>query len=147
MQSGTLLGPMPVPLCLLLGGALAAPRNGEGTASPSRRRIPQPTLRKPAVGSESSAASCTKHADCAIGQYCDDTRSCDTCGYLGSHKVKCDALGGDCCSAAFLQNCPSNPKGCAATLKCDAALASACGSERGSLVDCLVCGGVAAPPP
>ena len=130
---------MPVPLCLLLG-ALAAPRNGEGPASPSHRRAPQPTL--PAVGSESSAASCAKHSDCAIGQYCDDTRSCDSCGYLSGHKVKCDALDGDCCSAALLHNCPSNPERCAATPKCDAALESACGTARGSLADCLICGGV-----
>eukprot|EP01045_Picozoa_sp_COSAG04_P003448 COSAG04_NODE_140_length_23600_cov_1779.264414_16_plen_262_part_00 len=135
---------MPVPLCLLLG-ALAAPPNGERTASPSRRRVPQPTLRMPAVAPESQsgrAAACSLQADCAIAQYCDDTHSCYECSVLNHTKVKCDALDGDCCSAAFLQNCPSNPKGCAPPPKCDAALASACGSERGSLVDCLVCGGV-----
>ena len=77
---------MPVALCLLLG-ALAAPRNGEGAASPSRRRVPQPTLRKPAVGSESSAASCTKHSDCPIAQYCDDTHGCYNCDYLSSTKA------------------------------------------------------------
>eukprot|EP01051_Picozoa_sp_SAG22_P028457 SAG22_NODE_10051_length_556_cov_0.452954_1_plen_154_part_10 len=64
-------------------------------------------------GKSGGAAACSLQADCAIAQYCDDTHSCYECSVLNHTKVKCDALDGDCCSAAFLQNCPSNPKGCA----------------------------------
>ena len=68
--------------------------------------------------------------DCPSGQYCGSSGSCYSCDNLSSAKAKCDALGGDCCSAAFLHNCPSNPKGCVGSAvrsmgSCDAALADA----------------------
>ena len=49
----------------------------------------------------SAPKSCSAPSDCPIAQY---YYSCDNCGYLSSHKAKCDALGGDCCSATFLHN-------------------------------------------
>ena len=99
-----------------------------GVAPPS----PPPTLPK----------TCSAPTDCPIGQYCGSSGSCYSCDNLSSAKAKCDALGGDCCSAAFLQACPSNPQGCGPTRQCEVVLESACGTARGSMVDCLVCGGV-----
>ena len=60
--------------------------------------------------------------DCPIGQYCGSSGSCYSCDNLSSAKAKCDALGGDCCSAAFLQACPSNPQGCGPTRQCEVVL-------------------------
>ena len=39
------------------------------------------------MGAKSGATAGTKHADCPLAQYCDDTRSCDSCGAgcLSSH--------------------------------------------------------------
>ena len=52
-----------------------------------------------------SGGSCAAPADCPARQYCDDTHGCYACSYLADPKTKCDALGGDCCSAGFLKQC------------------------------------------
>jgi hypothetical protein len=63
--------------------------------------------------------SCTMPADCPARQYCDGYHDgkksksglCSDCDYITPSR--CDAVGGDCCSAAFLAQCPSNPHRCA----------------------------------
>ena len=66
---------------------------------------PKSTGEDGAVGS-----SCTKPSDCPAQQYCDDDKNCYRCSYISSSK--CDAIDGNCCSAAFRQQCTSNPHGC-----------------------------------
>jgi hypothetical protein len=57
------------------------------------------------------AASCSKHADCPSGDYCDSGHSCYRCSYITPSE--CDAVDGDCCSVAFRAQCTANPRGCA----------------------------------
>ena len=81
---------------------------------------------------------CAKTPDCPVKQYCDYLQSCYPCSYLTE---KCDAVDGDCCSASFIHNCPSNP------LKskchpCEAALVAACQSTRTKAFECAQCSGV-----
>ena len=176
---------MAVPLCLLLGSALGAPRKPvesgaawsscdaaleEACSSTKSEDVfacagctaaAWEALEAAGCDSDTTAAWCVGVAppsppptlpktcssaptDCPIGQYCGSSGSCYSCDNLSSAKAKCDALGGDCCSAAFLRNCPSDPKkaACAAAQSpCDAALQSACGSERGAAFDCVMCAG------
>jgi hypothetical protein len=56
------------------------------------------------------ASSCTSPAGCSVGDYCDDGSDCYECSYIS--RQRCDARDGDCCSAAFCHNCPSDPHGC-----------------------------------
>ena len=120
----------------------AAPAPARSSAPPTPASAP---ARPRASGTAAAPARpCAAPADCPASQYCDDTRSCYDCDYLRHSKVDCDALGGDCCSAAFLRSCPSDPKkaACAAAQSpCDAALQSACGSKRGAAFDCIMCAG------
>jgi hypothetical protein len=106
-------------------GSAAAARDAAGTKS---RRV---GLR---------GASCSTQSDCPAQQYCDDTSSCYACSYLADPKAKCDALGGDCCSAAFLTQCTSNPKECRGSA-CTAALEEACGADRHDVFACAQCSG------
>ena len=59
------------------------------------------------------ASSCTSPAGCSVGDYCDDGSDCYECSYIS--RQRCDARDGDCCSAAFCHNCPSDPHGCCST--------------------------------
>ena len=91
---------------------------------------------------------CSADADCPLAQYCAQTRCCRACTYLRG-KVPCDELFGDCCSAAFRRNCPTNPKAasCGAPVPsppstpCEMALQGACGALRGAAFDCTMCAG------
>lgn len=56
------------------------------------------------------AQSCTAHTDCAQNNYCDGGMSCYTCSYISP--TTCDAFDNDCCSPAFLAQCPTNPAEC-----------------------------------
>jgi FKBP-type peptidyl-prolyl cis-trans isomerase FkpA len=66
---------------------------------------------------DDSPPPCGANSDCAAGEYCDDTQTCTACDTLetdpslGTFKP-CDVWAGDCCSADFLEQCPSNPVGC-----------------------------------
>ena len=55
---------------------------------------------------------CKANSDCKVGQYCDGQNKmcwdCDTVSVV----MGCTADGGDCCSADFQHQCPSNPYGC-----------------------------------
>eukprot|EP01046_Picozoa_sp_COSAG06_P042685 COSAG06_NODE_5475_length_3456_cov_1.631814_4_plen_335_part_01 len=65
-----------------------------------------PLLRAPRSG----GASCAADGDCPLDQYCDSTGSCFECSYISP--TNCDDASGDCCSAAFRTQCPTNPAGC-----------------------------------
>ena len=53
---------------------------------------------------------CYTNDDCYVGTYCDTTGLCYDCSYIDADR--CDAIEGSCCSASFLDNCPSNPAEC-----------------------------------
>jgi hypothetical protein len=55
---------------------------------------------------------CFQHSDCPTTQYCDARQQCYECIYI--KPSKCYAIDADCCGAAFLANCPSDPYGCGA---------------------------------
>ena len=61
-----------------------------------------------------AAEACSTDADCPAGQYCDSRHNCDYYCSVEITPTRCNAAGGDCCSAAFLHNCPSNPAHCPA---------------------------------
>ena len=53
---------------------------------------------------------CSTDNDCTCGSYCSKTTSkCRSCMHPPS---TCDATSGDCCNAAFLDRCPSDPFSC-----------------------------------
>lgn len=53
---------------------------------------------------------CSTDNDCTCGSYCSKTTSkCRSCMQPPS---TCDATSGDCCNAAFLDRCPSDPFSC-----------------------------------
>ena len=100
-----------------LGGAPSPQRRGYvlalAVALALGAMLPQggaPALGKHQLATR-GAASCSKHADCPLGDYCDDTRSCYQCSYITPSK--CDAVDGDCCAVAFRTQCTANPRGCA----------------------------------
>jgi hypothetical protein len=63
------------------------------------------------VQSAKATKACNTNADCVgVGLYCegpDAPGTCASCSFLKG--MECDAVGNDCCSAAFLKQCPSNP--------------------------------------
>ena len=59
-----------------------------------------------------SAGSCSAHADCDLGEYCDFTFACSDCSSIYVSPTTCNVASGDCCSAAFLAQCKANPAGC-----------------------------------
>jgi ubiquitin len=73
-----------------------------------------------AEGDPAAAAgeACAAHADCTVGTFCDDGSTCrgceaaDVCTSVAGSRTSCAALGGQCCTEAFLRNCPSNPFKC-----------------------------------
>ena len=104
----------------------ASRRRQRGAPSPQRRgyalalavalalgaMLPQggaPALGKHQLATR-GAASCSKHADCPSGDYCDSGHSCYRCSYITPSE--CDAVDGDCCSVAFRAQCTANPRGC-----------------------------------
>ena len=98
----------------------------------------EPSRSLKTYNASSAGEHCAKTPDCPVKQYCDYLQTCYDCSYLTE---KCDAIDGDCCSASFLHNCPSNP------LKskchpCEAALVAACQSTRTKAFDCAQCSGV-----
>lgn len=96
------------------------------------------TARRVEKKTPTSDKACSRTPDCPEGQYCDFGHSCFQCSYLTE---KCDALGGDCCSATFLKNCPSNPLRRLCN-PCETALVKACNSSRDNVFDCAQCSGV-----
>lgn len=64
-----------------------------------------------AGGAVGDSYRCTKPSDCPAQQYCDNGDNCYQCSYI--NPSRCDAVDRECCSAAFLRQCPSNPAGCA----------------------------------
>jgi hypothetical protein len=61
-------------------------------------------------GGVNASRACSNHADCPTGDYCDNTPVCYECDYITPGI--CDSFDGDCCTPAFLANCPGNPHGC-----------------------------------
>jgi hypothetical protein len=58
-------------------------------------------------------ASCVFQSECPINSYCDSGGSCYQCSYISPGR--CDAAGGGslpCCTASFLDQCPTNPYQC-----------------------------------
>ena len=53
---------------------------------------------------------CSSHSDCNAGEYCDDSGDCDECS--DAEDNTCDAVDGNCCTVAFLEQCPDNPAAC-----------------------------------
>jgi hypothetical protein len=102
--------------------------------------VPQTLLVKRTWKVDEGGESCTRQQDCPAQQYCDSTSSCYACSYLADPKAECDALGGDCCSAAFLRQCPSNPEECQGNT-CTDALQTLCGTKRLDLFACAQCAG------
>ena len=88
--------------------------------------------------SVSAAMACSYTADCPVHQYCDYGHSCYHCSYLSE---KCDAVDGDCCSAMFRHNCPTDPLESKCE-PCEAALVAACNSTRTKTFECAQCSGV-----
>jgi hypothetical protein len=63
----------------------------------------------PYTSGSGPAHECDSHSDCDVGAYCDSSNSCYRCSYV---QHRCDALDNNCCSAAFLHQCPSDPARC-----------------------------------
>jgi hypothetical protein len=90
------------------------------SAAPARQQVPPPASRNPksAAGLHSNQsfatarprASCVRHSDCDIGEYCDDGLSCYSCSYISQNS--CDAFDRRCCSTPFITQCPDNPHVC-----------------------------------
>ena len=57
-----------------------------------------------------------KASSCGTGSYCDENQDCYDCSFIS--RDNCDANDNDCCSEAFLKNCPSNPFQCAPKVPC-----------------------------
>ena len=55
-------------------------------------------------------ASCERHSDCEVGEYCDAAQTCYSCSYISPDS--CDAFDGRCCSTPFITQCPENPHLC-----------------------------------
>lgn len=53
---------------------------------------------------------CYSQYDCSPGQYCDVNYACYDCSYVTPGS--CDSIDNDCCGAAFLGQCPSDPFKC-----------------------------------
>ena len=60
--------------------------------------------------SKTDWAFCTVDGDCPSGEYCDTSKACYSCRDNGP--TTCLDISGDCCSAAFLVQCPNNPAEC-----------------------------------
>ena len=102
---------------MLLSAEYTAGAGGEAAAAALRDAA---NRTKGRAGLGSGSGSCAAQSDCPARQYCDNTHTCYDCSYITR---KCDAVDGDCCSTAFLEQCPSNPMKCAT---CDDALQKAC---------------------
>ena len=101
-----------------------APDSGTGTGLRPEGAVDETSGVRPAPGtgravtqdaglhvSDPADASCAVDGDCPGGEYCDSTHSCYECSYIDPGT--CDDASGDCCSAAFLKQCPANPADCA----------------------------------
>ena len=55
-------------------------------------------------------ASCERHSDCEVGEYCDAAQTCYSCTYISPDS--CNAFDGRCCSTPFIAQCPDNPHLC-----------------------------------
>lgn len=135
--------PRPLPWFALVTMVLvtdSTSAGGGGTVLSTGAAVTSRAVANRTKASVGSGGSCATHVDCPAQQYCDDTFSCYQCSYLANRKANCDALAQDCCSAAFLRQCPGNPKGCADT--CAAALEAACGADHHDVFACAQCSGI-----
>eukprot|EP01047_Picozoa_sp_COSAG01_P049566 COSAG01_NODE_4926_length_4616_cov_2.694930_1_plen_1405_part_00 len=55
-------------------------------------------------------STCSSHADCESGEYCDIHSNCYECSYVTFNL--CDAIDDNCCSAEFIAQCPGDPADC-----------------------------------
>ena len=53
---------------------------------------------------------CYSQLECSPGEYCDLNYACYDCSYVTP--ASCDSIDNDCCGAAFLGQCPSDPFNC-----------------------------------
>ena len=106
---------------------------------------PPPLIANAAVKGSAAAggpppAPCSAAPDCATAQYCDNRNECYDCTFLAYGK--CDAIDEDCCSAAFLKQCPNDPmKASCQEARCTAALETECGANKSNVFDCANCAG------
>ena len=117
------MAPRPLLGLVIVGTMLSAEHTagaGGAAAAAALRDAANRTKGRDGLG---SGVSCAAQSDCPAWQYCDNTHGCYACSYLADPKTKCDALGGDCCSAGYRKQCPSNPMECAT---CDDALQKTC---------------------
>ena len=104
---------------------------------------PPPLIVNAAVKGSAAAggpppAPCSAAPDCATAQYCDNRNECYDCTFLAYGK--CDAIDEDCCSAAFLKQCPNDPmKASCQEARCTAALETECGANKSNVFDCANC--------
>eukprot|EP01043_Picozoa_sp_COSAG02_P092665 COSAG02_NODE_29255_length_573_cov_0.689873_1_plen_130_part_01 len=97
--------------------AFGAPSSAISTGPPAERvkiategGASNGTAKNASTSAARSSSSCLSVAGCPVGQYCDSTHSCYDCSALS--KIECNAIDHDCCSEAFLRNCPTNSKKC-----------------------------------
>ena len=94
------------------GAAAAAVRNNRSGADP-RTKDRADADSGPHVSGTLASGSCAVDGDCPAGEYCYEAagaQACDSCAYVTPGA--CDDASGDCCSAAFLKQCPANPADC-----------------------------------
>ena len=95
----------------------------EVTCSPAFLKI---CPKDPALCVPQGRLKCTSHADCPkgvgtnsqdsnffTGSYCANGQ-CAYCGHDADSETLCDGIGGDCCSAEFQAQCPTDPFHCKA---------------------------------
>ena len=135
------------PTALAVAAMLLSAEYGGGSASavadlrPAALRAAANRTKNRGESLGSGGSACSAQADCGALYYCDDTHACYACSYLSDPKTKCDAVGGHCCSAGFLRQCPSNPMKC---VTCDDVLNKTCGGQCRDMqctFKCVSCAG------
>ena len=90
------------------------------------------------IGDAARSGSCTAQVNCSIGEFCYLSHYCAPCSYIGPGV--CDALGHDCCSAAFARQCPGDPYDCARYPPCaqqsDCAVGQYCSGTSDRCSEC-----------
>eukprot|EP01043_Picozoa_sp_COSAG02_P038382 COSAG02_NODE_2954_length_7671_cov_103.987718_5_plen_1164_part_00 len=111
-----------------------------GAAGPRRRTFFGGVLAESPLELETGGAAplrgCTAQVNCSIGEYCAMMKTsfaynCSACSFVDP--TWCDALGDDCCSAAFMRQCPGDPYDCSSQLlgKLLNWIGAACGAVSG----------------
>jgi hypothetical protein len=70
------------------------------------------------------AACCVADVDCPLGEYCSRGSSCVDCSNVSP--TVCPDISGDCCSATFRTQCPTNPRQCECEVNYDCPVGETC---------------------